>query len=272
MSISGNSVSYREDAPQVRSYEPETMRFAASKLAMKEYKHQWYLKNKEKNRGKYKEYHQKNKDQRNKHGREYYSKNKLHIPEKSKEYRKKNRDLILLRKKKYYEENKEKIQAGFKKYREENKEYVFKRDKKRRERNIEFHREKSRKFYKENAEKCKKSSYRYKTNRKKNDINFKLRDVLRTRLYLALRNKSKNGSAVKLLGITIPEFVKYIDELFLSGMSWENHGEWHIDHKKPLASFNLEDPKQLAQACYFKNLQPLWAKDNISKGARLVCQ
>ena len=49
-------------------------------------------------------------------------------------------------------------------------------------------------------------------------------------------------------------------------MSWENHGEWHIDHKKPLASAKTEE--ELKKLCHYTNLQPLWALDNIRKGAK----
>ncbi|AHM03043.1 hypothetical protein roselon_00603 [Roseibacterium elongatum DSM 19469] len=50
-------------------------------------------------------------------------------------------------------------------------------------------------------------------------------------------------------------------------MSWENRGEWHVDHVRPLASFDLSDPGQQAQAFHFSNTRPLWAGDNLSKGS-----
>lgn len=55
-------------------------------------------------------------------------------------------------------------------------------------------------------------------------------------------------------------------------MSWDNHGfsTWHVDHKVPLAAFDLTDTEQLTKACHYTNLQPLWAHDNMSKGARIV--
>ena len=51
-------------------------------------------------------------------------------------------------------------------------------------------------------------------------------------------------------------------------MSWDNYGEWEIDHIRPLALFDLTDEAQFKEAASFKNLQPLWKKDNREKGAR----
>lgn len=51
-------------------------------------------------------------------------------------------------------------------------------------------------------------------------------------------------------------------------MTWENHGKygWHIDHIKPLVSFDLTERKQFLEAVHFSNLQPLWSGDNLRKG------
>lgn len=95
---------------------------------------------------------------------------------------------------------------------------------------------------------------------------YKIAKRLRTRLYIAIRNQQKTGSAVRDLGCSIPELIDYFIPLFQEGMSWENHGEWHIDHIVPLTAFDLEDREQLLKACHFTNLQPLWAIDNIRKG------
>ena len=53
-------------------------------------------------------------------------------------------------------------------------------------------------------------------------------------------------------------------------MTWDNHGEWHIDHIKPCASFDLTDADQQRECFNYTNLQPLWAKDNLSKGAKIL--
>ena len=71
-----------------------------------------------------------------------------------------------------------------------------------------------------------------------------------------------------LLGCTYQELLKHLESQFQDGMSWDNYGEWHIDHIRPCASFDLLDPEQQAQCFHYTNLQPLWAEDNLRKGAR----
>lgn len=92
---------------------------------------------------------------------------------------------------------------------------------------------------------------------------------LRSRLAKAIRNSWKNGSAVKDLGCSIAELRVYLTERFEEGMTWENHGTygWHIDHIVPLAFFDLTNREQFLTACHYTNLQPLWAADNLKKGA-----
>lgn len=100
------------------------------------------------------------------------------------------------------------------------------------------------------------------------DVGFRLGQLLRNRLYQAAGGRSRGASAVRDLGCTVEELRGHLASRFASGMTWENYGEWHIDHVRPLASFDLTDPAQCAQACHYTNLQPLWAAENLSKGAR----
>jgi hypothetical protein len=102
--------------------------------------------------------------------------------------------------------------------------------------------------------------------------NFKLSRNLRTRLKDAIKNNQKSGSAVRDLGCTIPELKLYLESKFQSGMSWDNWSKtgWHIDHIRPLSSFNLTNRKEFLQACHYTNLQPLWAEENIRKGDKIL--
>ena len=112
-----------------------------------------------------------------------------------------------------------------------------------------------------------KSSSRNK-DRYKNDTEFKLRCVLRSRLKVAIQNNYKKGSAVKDLGCSISEFRVYMESKFKPGMTWENWSliGWHLDHIVPLSSFNLSNRDEFVKACHYTNLQPLWAEENIRKG------
>lgn len=100
------------------------------------------------------------------------------------------------------------------------------------------------------------------------DDNYKLACLLRTRQNNALKGNYKAGSAVKDLGCMIEEVWQYIETLFQPGMTRANHGEWEFDHIIPLSSFDLTDREQYLKAFHYTNLQPLWAKDNRTKGAK----
>jgi hypothetical protein len=112
---------------------------------------------------------------------------------------------------------------------------------------------------------------KYFKDRLKKDLQFKLSCTLRSRLSHALKNSQKTGSAVKDLGCTIEELRVYLESKFQEGMSWDNYGfyGWHIDHIRPLASFDLSNPEELKKACHYTNLQPLWAEENLSKGDKI---
>lgn len=105
--------------------------------------------------------------------------------------------------------------------------------------------------------------------RKAIDPNFKLACTLRTRILSALKSKSakKASSTFELTGCTVEYLRNHLESLFTDGMTWENHGEWHIDHIRPCVSFDLTDPVQQHECFHYSNLQPLWAHENLSKGS-----
>lgn len=79
---------------------------------------------------------------------------------------------------------------------------------------------------------------------------------------------SKNAKTEQILGCTIEEFMCYIAAQFKKGMSFDNHGAWHLDHIIPLAS--AETKEEILKLNHYTNFQPLWAKENISKGAKII--
>jgi len=117
---------------------------------------------------------------------------------------------------------------------------------------------------KEQTERCKKKR------ENKNSLWYK-RLKLRGAVYAAFRNHAKgqrvaikkNSTTEDLLGCSFKEAVKHIESLFIEGMSWDNMGEWHIDHIRPCSSFKTDE---LHLMNHYTNLQPLWASDNIRKG------
>jgi len=128
----------------------------------------------------------------------------------------------------------------------------------------------------------KKSKNKHKAKNKKKrahriltDPNYRLAIILRHRLNTALKRNFKSGSAVDALGCSVEYFKKYLEERFYDRdngetMTWEKHGKYgfHIDHIKPLSSFDLTDRAQLLEACHYTNQQPLWAEHNLAKGAK----
>jgi hypothetical protein len=109
--------------------------------------------------------------------------------------------------------------------------------------------------------------------RRENDPNFKMRNTLRSRIWTVLkrRNTRRLASTLTLLGAdSVETVINHIENQFESWMNWNNHGEWHLDHIKPCASFNLNSFRG-QRACFnYKNLRPLEAFQNMSKGAKIV--
>lgn len=110
--------------------------------------------------------------------------------------------------------------------------------------------------------------------RSSRDPAFAMRLRLRARFVAAIRRhldgtlRSRTAAAYRLLGCELSELVRHLESKFLPGMSWENRSQWHVDHIKPLCTFDLTKPEQQAVAFHYTNLQPLWAIDNLRKGGR----
>ena len=171
---------------------------------------------------------------------------------------------------KYRIKHKQKYKKYFKKYREKHKEKIqeYKKDYYNKEENKKNKSIKDKIYRNKNRNKINK----YTAKKKKQNINFKLRHILRNRIGNAVKNKHKRGSAVRDLGCSIDKFILWIEMNWQHGMSWENYGVkgWHLDHIKPLSKFNLENREEFLKACHFTNLQPLWAEDNLRKSDTYV--
>jgi hypothetical protein len=141
----------------------------------------------------------------------------------------------------YYHANKEKYAPIYKRWKEANKGHTN-----------AYARERSRIQYQKNPE-------------------YKLRLLFRRYAQKLKQPNKRRGTTLRFLGCSVDEARRHIEKQWLPGMSWENHSRsgWHIDHIVPLKAFSLADAEQAKRALHYTNLRPLWAKDNLSKGAKL---
>ena len=114
----------------------------------------------------------------------------------------------------------------------------------------------------------------YKNRKKRFDSEplFKISINMRNRLnrFLKSKNIKKTNKTFQYVGCT-PKFLKqYLEKKFKPGMTWHNHGVygWHIDHIKPLS--RAKTLKGVEILMHFKNLQPMWAKDNLEKSNKII--
>ena len=161
------------------------------------------------------------------------------------------------------EKNKEKIREKSKRYLEKNKEKI----KEDRIKNPEKYRAKGRKYYRSHKEKY----ITYNREKRRNDVGFRMKHNLCRRIHHSIKDGYKSAKTLELLGCSIEELKIHLQSQFKEGMSWDNYGihGWHIDHIRPCALFDLTDPEEQKKCFNYSNLQPLWASDNCSKGARI---
>lgn len=155
-----------------------------------------------------------------------------------------------------------------------NKEEVANKRKERRLKKIDAYR---------NSEAIRRKSWRTKH---KEEINKKYREYMRTyrannvqlRITKTVSKAFKTGLKIKhsknaifsKLGYTLQDLMEHLQNQFSDGMNWENYGQWHIDHITPQSwlPYDSIDDENFHKCWCLQNLQPLWAKDNISKGNR----
>lgn len=100
---------------------------------------------------------------------------------------------------------------------------------------------------------------------------FRLYRAVRDRVRCATRNCGvrKRERGIRLLGCSAVFYRRYLERLFLPGMTWANRHLWHIDHETPICKFDLSTLAGQQAAFHYTNTQPLWAVDNLRKGAKL---
>jgi hypothetical protein len=161
--------------------------------------------------------------------------------------------------KRYYQKNKEVISEWYKVWAKDNKEYL---------------KEYSRQWNKDNREHVNEYKRNYERERRANDPKYRLAARTRTAVYTCLKeaNVAKYRSTFELLGYGIEELMSHLEKQFTEGMSWENYGEWHVDHIIPMSSFEFESTEcEGFKECWLlSNLQPLWGEDNLIKGPKLL--
>jgi hypothetical protein len=171
--------------------------------------------------------------------KEYYYNNKEKIIKKQKEYYYDNRDELLKKQKEYYYDNRDELLK--------NKIVYFRKNKKRM---------------------CEYSN-QYQKQRKKKDKIFKLTHNFRNILISSFKKKgwSKKSKTYNYLKCDWKTLKKHIENQFVDGMTWDNHGEWHYDHYYPVSLAQTEEDMYIFN--HYTNFQPLWAKDNIIKSNKV---
>ena len=114
---------------------------------------------------------------------------------------------------------------------------------------------------------------KYNNKRYHSNIQHKFRITLRNRLGKIIRdnNVDKTNSALELVGCDLKFLIRFLEDQFQEGMSWDNWSRdgWHLDHIIPLDAFDLTDIEEQKKALHYTNLQPLWAEENLKKGNRI---
>lgn len=186
---------------------------------------------------------------------QYSIENADRIAQKNKEWCARNRPIVRAHKRKWYAKHKDSVLAYHKQHYEANKDRLL---------------AEMRAYQK--AIRPKRTAYEneYRRERAKSDPAFLISRRLRARARIAFtrRGQEKRLSTSDLLGCTYEAARQHIEARFIEGMSWENHGEWHIDHIQPIAGFDLSKEEECRAAFHYTNLQPLWAQDNLAKGKK----
>ncbi|MBW2472885.1 MAG: hypothetical protein JRE18_12495 [Deltaproteobacteria bacterium] len=121
------------------------------------------------------------------------------------------------------------------------------------------------KYYQKNKDKI----HAERKKRRSTHESARIAETIRCRIRNVVTCRYKSKPTLELVGVeSWEELAQHLESQFTDGMSWDNYGQWHIDHIRPCVSFDLTDPEQQKECFNYTNLQPLWAKDNLSKGGK----
>lgn len=198
---------------------------------------------------------------------DYYYSHKEDVLKSRREYRKENKEIIKESNRTYRESHKEEKRESNKQYRLKNKEGLRVKSRKYREENRELVKAIKAQYYQKNKPQI---NARHK-HRIQSDINYRITANLRSRLWCALKcqNAKKTNHTMDLVGCSIEFLKKYLEQMFLKGMTWDNYGRngWSVDHIIPCASFDLTKEENQKKCFHYKNLQPMWETDNFKKNS-----
>jgi hypothetical protein len=167
--------------------------------------------------------------------------------------------------------NREALNAAASAYRAANRDAIATRAAKRHAANPEKRRASGVAYVAANRSRITTKQTAYRSARRKTDPNFRLRLTISSHLRRIVKAGGvKEATSMAYVGCTVAQLRKHLERQFLSGMTWRNHGEWHIDHIIPLAAFDFAGfPAQIKQAQHYTNLRPMWATDNMRKSDAL---
>jgi hypothetical protein len=161
-----------------------------------------------------------------------------------------------------------------KKWREKNKERVNKYVKTWNSQNKNHRKEYLKEYREKNIDKIRKTKRDYEKNRKHNDPIYKLVANFRTAIWTVLKenNMDKYGHYFDILKYSPEELVVHLENQFTEDMTWDNYGEWHVDHRLPITSFNFREvgDDEFMRCWELNNLQPMWGSENIIKSNKIL--
>ena len=160
------------------------------------------------------------------------------------------------------------------KWRNSNKEYLSQKHKKWSETNRGHLKEYHQKWREKNIDKHRETKRDYERNRKSNDPIYRLISNFKSAMSTVLKesNVDKYGHYFDILQYTPEELINHLEKQFTDTMTWDNYGIWHVDHKLPITSFDIQEmgDDEFMRCWSLNNLQPMWGEENIRKSNKVL--